>query len=182
MARVLIVGCGCRGRWLARELVAAGHVVRGTTRSADRRHVIEAAGAEAWIGDPDRVGTLTAALDNVTVVCWLLAGAKGPGESLRALHGPRLRAFCERLVDTTVRGLVYEAAGAVDDAVLATGRGIVAEAARTWEIPVRTLESRPEDADAWVSAARTAVVDLLAAPRTAGDPKASATLAPKWPI
>ena len=32
MARVLIVGCGGRGRALARELVAAGHTVRGTTR------------------------------------------------------------------------------------------------------------------------------------------------------
>ena len=33
MARVLIVGCGGRGQALARELAAAGHAVRGTTRS-----------------------------------------------------------------------------------------------------------------------------------------------------
>ena len=29
MARVLIVPCGCRGQALARDLVAAGHAVRG---------------------------------------------------------------------------------------------------------------------------------------------------------
>jgi hypothetical protein len=179
MARVLIVGCGCRGRRLARELAAAGHVVRGTTRGVEGRAAIQATGAEPWIGDPDRVGTLTGALDNVTVVCWLLAGAKGGEDSLRDLHGPRLRAFCERLVDTTVRGLIYEAVGAVDDAVLATGRGIVAEAARTWEIPVRTVESPPEDGDAWLSAARAAVTELLAAPRGAGGPGPSATLGPE---
>ena len=176
MARVLIVGCGCRGRWLARELVAAGHVVRGTTRTGGGRAAIQAAGVEPWIGDPDRVGTLTGALDNVTVVCWLLASAKAADESLRALHGPRLRAFCERLVDTTVRGLVYEAAGALDDAVLAAGHAIVAEAARTWEIPVRTLETPPQDGDAWLRDARGAVIELLAAPHGPGDPTPSATL------
>ena len=182
MARVLIVGCGCRGRRLARELATAGHVVRGTTRSVDGRAAIQAAGAEPWIGDPDRVGTLTGALDNVTVVCWLLASATGTEESLRELHGPRLRAFCERLVDTTVRGLVYEAAGAVDDTVLETGRGIVAEAARTWEIPVRTVESAPEDGDAWASAARAAVIELLAAPAALAIQSPSLHSARKWPI
>ena len=167
MARVLIVGCGCRGQALARVLVGEGHVVRGTTRTGDRRAGIQAAGAEPWIGDPERVGTLTGALNNVTVVCWLLASATGADESLRALHGPRLRAFCERLVDTTVRGLVYEAAGAVDHETLAGGREIVAEAAQTWEIPVRPLEADPQDTAAWVSAARAAVDHLLAMPRGA---------------
>ena len=36
VARVLIVGCGCRGQALARELRAAGHAVRGTTRDPAR--------------------------------------------------------------------------------------------------------------------------------------------------
>ena len=46
MARVLIVGCGCRGQELARGLRAAGHAVRGTTRDASGLETIEAAGAE----------------------------------------------------------------------------------------------------------------------------------------
>ena len=35
MARVLIVGCGCRGQALAAALLEDGHAVRGTTRSAE---------------------------------------------------------------------------------------------------------------------------------------------------
>ncbi|HEX5146304.1 MAG TPA: hypothetical protein VFV85_04720, partial [Conexibacter sp.] len=66
MARVLIVGCGCRGQALARELRARGHAVRGTTRDEAGRAAIEAAGAEAWIGDPDRIATISYALDGVT--------------------------------------------------------------------------------------------------------------------
>jgi 3-hydroxyisobutyrate dehydrogenase-like beta-hydroxyacid dehydrogenase len=46
LARVLIVGCGCRGQALARELRAAGHAVRGTTRDAGKVAAIAAAGAE----------------------------------------------------------------------------------------------------------------------------------------
>ena len=35
MARALIVGCGCRGRELGRELLAEGWQVRGTSRRAE---------------------------------------------------------------------------------------------------------------------------------------------------
>jgi hypothetical protein len=182
VARVLIVGCGCRGQSLARACVEDGHAVRGTTRAPARRPAVEAAGAEAWVGDPDRVGTLTEALDNVTVVCWLLGSARGGEESLRALHGPRLRAFCERLVDTTVRGLVYEAAGETEGGVLASGRRIVAEAAQTWEIPVRILATDPADYDRWLADARAGVGALLAAPRPGSRQIASATLGRQIPI
>ena len=84
MARVLIVGCGGRGQALARELLAAGHAVRGTTR--------EPARAEAIAG--------------VTVVAWLLGSASG--EAAGELHAGRLRMLCEKLVDTPVRGFVYD--------------------------------------------------------------------------
>ena len=59
MARVLIVGCGCRGRALAAALVDEGHAVRGTTRARGvGSPAIEAAGAEAVLADPDRLATL----------------------------------------------------------------------------------------------------------------------------
>ena len=58
MARALIVGCGCRGRALAGELVTAGHEVRGTTRRSERLAEIEATGAEAVLADPDRLATV----------------------------------------------------------------------------------------------------------------------------
>jgi len=83
-----MVGGGCRGLRLARDLVAEGHAVRAVTRSDERRAAIEAAGCECWIGDPDRIGTLRYALDNVTVLLWLLGTATGPNAV--DLHGSRL--------------------------------------------------------------------------------------------
>ncbi len=106
MARVLIIGGGGRGLALARELAATGHAVRVTTRSEHRRAAIEQAGAECWIGDPDRIGTLRQALDGVTVACWLLGTAEGEPDAVAALHGSRLQFMLGQLIDTTVRGLV----------------------------------------------------------------------------
>lgn len=127
MARVLIVPCGCRGQALAKELVAAGHAVRGTTRSERRTAGIAAAGAEPYVGDPDRIGTLMGALGGVTILCWLLGGVPD-----RDLHGGRLRMLFEKLVDTPVRGVVYERA-------LPEGEAIARDAAERWRIPVEIV-------------------------------------------
>jgi len=128
VARVLIVPCGCRGRELAAELVAAGHAVRGTTRSEANAAAIAAAGAEPYVGDPDRIGTLMGALAGVTVVCWLL-GHVPDGD----LHGGRLRMLFSKLVDTPVRGVVYERA-------LPEGEAIARDAAERWQIPVEIVD------------------------------------------
>ena len=138
--------------------------MRGTTRDPRACAALEADGIEPWVGDPDRLGTLTPALESVTVACWLLGGADGAPDALAALHGPRLRAFCEQVVDTTVRGLVYEAAGAVPEPLLAGGVEIAREAARTWEIPLRILDADPTDRRQWLGAADGAVRELLEAP------------------
>ena len=164
MARVLIIGCGCRGRALASTLIAAGHVVRGTTRDPGRTDAIAAIGAEPYLGDPDRVGTLTAALDAVTVVCWLMGSAAGDGERIAALHGPRWEAFLSKIVDTTVRGVVYEAGGAAPEAVREHGRTIAQVAARTWEIPIAAVNAPPVDHDRWLAETAGAVRGLLAGP------------------
>jgi uncharacterized protein YbjT (DUF2867 family) len=139
--------------------------VRGTTRDPAARAGLEADGIEPWVGDPDRVGTLTGALDGVTVVCWLLGSAAGEPEALAALQGPRLRAFCERVVDTMVRGLVYEAAGTVPAELLAGGAEIARDAARRWEIPLRILDADPADRGEWLGAAGRGVRELLDTPR-----------------
>jgi uncharacterized protein YbjT (DUF2867 family) len=128
VARVLIVGCGCRGQALARELSAAGYAVRGTTRDPARSAAIAAAGAEPYVGDPDRIATLMGALTGVTIVCWLLGTVAVP-----ELHGGRLRMLFEKLVDTPVRGVVYEAA-------LPEGRAIAQDASERWRIPLEILE------------------------------------------
>jgi uncharacterized protein YbjT (DUF2867 family) len=127
VARVLIVGCGCRGQELARDLVAAGHAVRGTTRDPARADAIAAAGAEPYVGDPDRIGTLMDALAGVTILCWLFGAVPDPD-----LHGGRLRMLFEKLVDTPVRGVVYEAA-------LPEGEAIARDAAQRWQMPVEIV-------------------------------------------
>jgi uncharacterized protein YbjT (DUF2867 family) len=149
VARVLIVPCGCRGRALAAELVAAGHAVRGTTRSQASAEAIRATGAEPYLGDPDRIGTLMDALSGVTVVCWLMGTVPVP-----ELHEGRLRMLWEKLVDTPVRGVVYEGA-------LPQGEQVARTASETWRIPLAILDADPLDHEAWLQAARGAVDGLL---------------------
>jgi hypothetical protein len=162
MARVLIVGCGCRGQQLARALRAQGHAVRGTTRTEARRPAIEAAGAEVWVGDPDRIATISYALDGVTILCWLMGSAEGSEEALAALHGSRLKMLLERTIDTTVRGLLYEAAGSVDARLLEGGAQTVRDACSYSEIPHALLRTSPQDSGAWLADALARVDELLA--------------------
>jgi hypothetical protein len=159
--RALIVGGGCRGLELARGLVAEGHAVRAVTRTEAGRPAIEAAGAECWIGDPDVIGTLRYALDNVTVLLWLLGTATGERDRVAALHGSRLRMMLEKTTDTTVRGVVYEARGPVATDVLAGGVDELRLAHRTNEIPFALLQADPADRTAWLAAAREAIESLL---------------------
>src|SRR3954467_13086940 len=116
MARLLVVGGGCRALALTRAVGEDGHAVRIITRDERRRAAIGATGAECVIADPDRIGSLRYALDNATLLLWLLGTAKG--DNVADLHGSRLAMMLERTIDTTTRGLVYEAAGSVDPAVL----------------------------------------------------------------
>ncbi len=153
---------GCRGRSLAAAMVEEGHAVRVTTRSEDVRAAIEAAGAECWIGTPDRLATLRGALENVTVLCWLLATAAGSPDELSALHGSRLEYFMTQAIDTTVRGVVYEARG--DDTtarMLAGGEAIARTLAERNAIPAAFLTADPQDAAGWLADARAAVGSLL---------------------
>src|SRR5215208_1450942 len=153
MARVLVVGCGCRGRSLAAALRADGHAVRGTTRSADRLAAIEASGVEGVVADPGRLGTIMGELAGVTVVCWLMGTATAAPE----LHGPRLETLLERLVDTPVRGIVYEAAGTAEAGLLAGGAESVRAAAERWRMSAEVVEAEPADHAAWLAAMRAAV-------------------------
>jgi nucleoside-diphosphate-sugar epimerase len=154
VARVLIVGCGCRGRELAAALVGDGYAVRGTTRDPASIAAIEATGAEGVVGDPDQLSTLLPHIEGVSAVCWLMATAAGEPEKLAALHGPGLQSLLGTLVDTPVRGFVYEGAGAA----------LVRTASRTFRIPVEVLEEEPARHERWLEAARTAVPRVLERP------------------
>jgi uncharacterized protein YbjT (DUF2867 family) len=150
VARVLIIPCGARGQALARALRADGHAVRGTTRDPAHAAAIAATGAEPYVGDPDRIGTLMEALAGVTIVCWLTGTIPDPD-----LHAGRLRMFYEKLVDTPVRGVVYEGA-------LPEGEQVARVASETWQIPLAVLDGDPLDRDGWLASARGAVQTLLA--------------------
>jgi uncharacterized protein YbjT (DUF2867 family) len=162
MARCLIIGCGCRGRSLATELIAAGHAVRGTTRDPERAGEIEAIGAEAVVGDPDVVATLARSLEHVSVACVLLGSAVGSPEQLAALHGTRLEMLLTRMIDTTVHGIVYEASGSVDRALLDAGAALVRERCEDARIPFALLDADPAGWSAWTSAAVRGVEGVLA--------------------
>jgi nucleoside-diphosphate-sugar epimerase len=167
VARALIVGCGCRGRTLGRGLVDAGWLVRGTTRNPDNSGEIHGAGLEAVVANPDRVGTLLDHVADVTLVFWLLGSAVGDPGAVAALHGPRLERMLEELVDTPVRGFVYESSGEVPRDGLEQGAGIVASAARRWRIPVEIVDADPRDWEAWADAMLAASQRLTAAARPA---------------
>lgn len=143
--------------------------MRGTTRDAARRTEIEAAGVEAFIGDPDRVASLARALEHVGVACLLLGSATGPSDQLEALHGTRLDMLLERMLDTTVRGVVYERRGTVDRELLRAGAERVRSACERSLIPYVLLDADSDDHGRWVAAAADAVeVALLARGQAAG--------------
>ncbi|HKP88451.1 MAG TPA: hypothetical protein VJT75_00605 [Thermoleophilaceae bacterium] len=149
MARVLIVGCGCRGRELGRELRARGHAVRGTSRGEPGRAAIEADGLEGVVADPGRLATLVPQLQGVTVLCWLMGGADDP-----ALHGERFETLLETLVDTHVRGVVHESAAAEPHAERARA---------TYAMPVVLVDEPASDPGRWLAASLAAVEAVLAA-------------------
>jgi threonine dehydrogenase-like Zn-dependent dehydrogenase len=161
LARCLIIGCGCRGLLLAAALRAQGHAVRGTTRDPHRRSQIEAAGVEPFVGDPDLIGTLARALQHVTVACVLLGSASGTDAQLAALHGTRLDMLLERMLDTTVRAVVYERSGTVPDEILAGGAERVRYACQRSLIPFALIEADPSDHGQWPARAAAAVQRAL---------------------
>lgn len=168
MARALILGCGCRGRELGRRLLARGWAARGTTRRYEGLAAIEAAGIEPAVADPDRVGTVLELVGDVTLVFHLLGSAAGEPEAVAAVHGPRLERLMEKLVDTPVRGVVYEAAGSVEAGVLEAGAEIVRAASRTWRIPVAIAASDGGEPGSWTEETLAAGLALVS---PAGEPK-----------
>jgi len=163
MARALIVGCGCRGQALARTLRADGLEVRGTTRSSNRLEDIEDAGADGVVADPYRLATLTPLLESVSVVVWPFGSATGTPEEVEAIHGPRLETLLTKLVDSGVRGLVYEANGSVPGDLLQAGAAQCRASAEWFRMPVEVVEHDPHDFDGWTEKMRAAVGRVLTA-------------------
>jgi hypothetical protein len=109
------------------------------------------------VADPDRLATIVPVLSGVSVVCWLM----GTADESPEVHGARLQTLLEHLVDTPVRGLVYEAAGTVDAGLLEQGAQIVRDASATWHIRGEVVTSDPADHEGWLGAMKEAVERTL---------------------
>ena len=115
LARALIVGCGCRGRALGARLAAeAGRAGRLRTADGERRSRPQ---ESRPLRRPGSARHLLELVGDVTVVHWLLGSAAARPEDRRDPRFP-FGALLEKLVDTPVRGFVYEAAGTVQRALL----------------------------------------------------------------
>jgi nucleoside-diphosphate-sugar epimerase len=165
LARALIVGCGCRGRSLGARLRDAGWQARGTSRDSGRAGEIAGAGLDGVIADPDRIGTVLDQIADVTLVFWLMGTAAGDEDAVAAVHGPRLERLMEEIVDTPVRGVVYEAAGSVRPELLAGGEEIVGAAGARWRIPVEVVGADPGQVNSWLDAMTDAAERLVGAGR-----------------
>jgi hypothetical protein len=108
------------------------------------------------------VATLAGAFDHVSAVCLLLGSATGSWGQIAALHGPRLEMMLARMVDSTVRGVVYESAGTVDANVLRAGAEIVRSASRRSRIDHVLLDGDPSWAASWPVHSAVAVERILA--------------------
>jgi hypothetical protein len=121
-----------------------------------------AAGVEPFVGDPDRVGTIQPALQQITVTCLLLGSAAGDPDRVAALHGSRLEMLLEKMIDTTVRSVVYESAGSVPAAVLERGSQRVSVACRRSQIPCAMIDAEPSDHRRWLRVAEDAIERVTA--------------------
>jgi len=105
---------------------------------------LAASGVDIWNGSTERLATLRGALEGVAIACWLMADEPA-GEQ-------RVASFIAQIVDSTVRGLVYEAAGCSSE---------VKRLCALNAIPLAVVSESPAERARWLSAAREAVASLI---------------------
>ncbi len=129
MARVLITGTPGRLAPVANRLLADGHVVRCAVPGGEP--VCD--GAESVDATPDLPGEIVMALQGVAVVAWLLGDEPWCDPDL---HGGKLETMLLGVVDTGVRGFVYERPVGYDAAAEAQ----LSHAHDTWHIPCAVVD------------------------------------------
>lgn len=159
----MIVGCGCRGRALGSALKDLGHIVRGASRSKENLKRVADVGIEPVEADPIQLSQLMQHIEDVAVIVWLMGDAKGDESDVSMLHDAVLEHVLRKLVDTHVRGFVYEASGGVSAGLLKKGREHVERANHTWHIPVGFIDQSQDDPGRWLAQALQSVTSLLSA-------------------
>ena len=94
----------------------------------------------------------------MAAACILLGSATGSPDAVAALHGSRLEMLLSRMLDSTVRGIVYEASGALDPEILAAGAQRVRAFCEDSLIPYALLDGD----GTWPDAGADAVDRVLA--------------------
>lgn len=133
MARVLIVERAGRTPALIEALERGGYAVR----------VVEA--------EPLLPGDVFDALENVAVVCWLMAAGDNVHDEV---NGEQLETVLLKVVDTGVRGFVFERPGA-------TANAHVEHARHTWHIPIEEVAAGPAGGESWTASVVAAVDSAL---------------------
>ncbi len=108
------------------------------------------------------MATLVASLDHIAVAYILLGSATGPADELEALHSTRLDMLLSKILDSTTRAIVYEAAGTVAESVLEDGARRVTAFCEDSRVPYALLRSDPSDHAGWLGEAVGALDTLLA--------------------
>lgn len=125
MARVLIIDEGERIADAEAALADAGYAIRSVS--------------------PALAGDVVDALDNVTVVAYLMGDAENP-----LVNDEMLETVLLKVVDTGVRGFVYERTGA-------DANRHVEHAAATWHLSVSELAPGEYDRDKLVAAVNASI-------------------------
>lgn len=133
MARVLIIERAGRTAALSEALEKRGYAV--CTVDAD----------------PLLPGHVVEALENVAVVCWLMAAGENLDEEV---NGEQLESVLRKVVDTGVRGFVLERPGDAPNARLEHAR-------ETWHIPVAEVAAGPDGGERWTADVVAAVGSTL---------------------
>ena len=158
MARFLLVGSQQHVLLLGEELAEQGHAVRAITSGTNLAAEFESAAIELVNADRALLGTVLPHLDGVAIVCWLSEADPDAEQTPAAAerHVERITGLMEKIVDTGVRGFVYEARPGTETAVSA-----IEHASTTWMIPVATFSADQDNPVAWLQAAHAAIDNAL---------------------
>ncbi|GMV82932.1 MAG: hypothetical protein AMXMBFR7_41160 [Planctomycetota bacterium] len=110
---VLIVGCGYRGRRLAKRLISIGHTVRGLSRKEANLPKLKALGIEPHLGDVLDPHSLRDIGSGIDTVYHLMGSMQGSPEQLEQLHLKGTRNLLSALEGVSLKRYVYESSTAV---------------------------------------------------------------------
>lgn len=120
-------------------------IVESGARTAAAEQALAAAGYAVRSVSPALAGDVVDALENVTIVAYLMGDAAEP-----SVNDEMLETVLLKVVDTGVRGFVYELPTAAENAH-------VRHAIDTWHLSVAELDGEAEFATALVAAANASI-------------------------